>query len=294
MKQNQAPTVNVAVGQASFDPELGLDDPKASEISGEFVGKWNHLVSTTNWEKGKIICQWREALLGSESAPSSYSDEAWSSRVGGVSGQHVGRLRRVFERFGQSYTSYAGLFWSHFLTALDWDDADMWLEGALQSQWSVSQMRQMRWEAQGADPSDQPQDNDFRSQSDDEDFVALNEVGSAADARDVPYDTTQAGPRYDDPDFGDEDSESAGPRASSPDDDELAPWEDRPSEAINLESPFSGLPELPSDFADALEQFKLAIIRHRSDGWTEVPRESIIQTLEALKVFTLQPSSAST
>ena len=28
----------------------------------EYVGRWNRLVSTTNWEKGRIICEWREAL----------------------------------------------------------------------------------------------------------------------------------------------------------------------------------------------------------------------------------------
>ncbi len=27
-----------------------------------FVGRWNQLVSNTNWEKGRIIYQWREAL----------------------------------------------------------------------------------------------------------------------------------------------------------------------------------------------------------------------------------------
>ena len=30
--------------------------------AGAFVGQWNRLVSTTNWEKGRIICQWRDAL----------------------------------------------------------------------------------------------------------------------------------------------------------------------------------------------------------------------------------------
>lgn len=33
------------------------------------------------------------------------------------------------------------------------------------------------------------------------------------------------------------------------------------------DSPFSGLTDLPCDVAEALEQFKLAIIRHRSMDW---------------------------
>ena len=33
--------------------------------------------------------------------------------------------------------------------AVDWDDAEMWLEGAVQSQWSVSAMRRQRVETLG-------------------------------------------------------------------------------------------------------------------------------------------------
>ena len=32
------------------------------QASRPFVGRWNQLVSDTNWEKGRIIQQWREAL----------------------------------------------------------------------------------------------------------------------------------------------------------------------------------------------------------------------------------------
>ena len=38
--------------------------PSAEKLelaSDSFVGRWNTLVSTTNWEKGRIIQQWREA-----------------------------------------------------------------------------------------------------------------------------------------------------------------------------------------------------------------------------------------
>ena len=69
--------------------------------------------------------------------------------MGGVTPQHVGRLRRVFERFGETHDQYAGLYWSHFQAALDWPDAEMYLEGAVQNDWSVAQMRNERWEAMG-------------------------------------------------------------------------------------------------------------------------------------------------
>ena len=78
------------------------------------MGRWNHLVSTTNWEKGRIIHEWRQALIAAETDSSEYADEAWSRRVEHVSGQHAGRLRRVYDRFGATHESYNGLYWSHF------------------------------------------------------------------------------------------------------------------------------------------------------------------------------------
>lgn len=260
------------------DP-AGLEDPKSNELSTEYVGRWSQLVSTTNWEKGRIILEWREALEGSEAPAASYSDEAWSRRVGGVTPQHVGRLRRVYERFGTTYQTYEGVYWSHFLAALDWDDAEMWLEGALQSKWSVSEMRQMRWEASGHIGTPPPVIEHLAT-ADDEDYTPLTEVDDATGKDDGPR-TTAEGPRYDDPDFGDEDQPS-GAIDSSADEDDL-PW-DEPSSTPTV-SPFAQLASLPVDIAEALEQFKLAIIRHRADGWGEVPQADVVKAIDALRAF---------
>lgn len=40
-----------------------VDGPLVEETSIEYLGRWNRLVSTTNWEKGRIISEWRESLL---------------------------------------------------------------------------------------------------------------------------------------------------------------------------------------------------------------------------------------
>ena len=60
----------------------GEDTPLVAEISGEYVARWDRLVSTTNWEKGRIICEWREALIEAEASPGCCTDEAWSRRAG--------------------------------------------------------------------------------------------------------------------------------------------------------------------------------------------------------------------
>ncbi len=249
------------------------------EVSAHFIGRWSQLISTTNWEKGKIISLWRETLREAGAPSSAFSDEAWCRCVGGVTPQHVGRLRRVYDRYQSSYTTFAGLYWSHFLAALDWDDAEMWLEGATQCKWSVSQMRRTRWETMGGDPASEPREADLLSSSDDEDFTPLAESDEATSTKDGPRAVAE-GPRPDGPDFGDEDS---GPIATDKfeDSNDDQAWE----ETEPAESPFASLPSLPVDFAEALEQFKLAIIRHRAGGWSEISESDVVKALDALKAF---------
>lgn len=264
--------------------ESECDDPRSVELSEPFITRWTVLVSTTNWEKGAIISAWRNELEAAGAPVTAYSDEAWSRRVGGVTPQHVGRLRRVQQRFGESFRTYSQLYWTHFMSAMEWDDAEMWLEGASQSGWSVSKMRSMRWEANGGDPNQLPDDSQIISASTDEDFSPLAEPlardKEADGLRDVPQ-----GPRYDEPDFGDEPSELSGrvqDSVATADEDDLSRDEASSDPGI---SPFASLPTLPVDVADALEHFKLAIIRHRSTQWSEFSQENMLQTLDALRSF---------
>ena len=258
--------------------------------SQPFVGQWNRLVSTTNWDKGRIINEWRQALVAQEAAITEYSDEAWGRLVGGVTGQHVGRLRRVYQRFGGTQPTYAGLFWSHFQAALDWNDAEMWLEGAVQQDWSVSQMREKRWEAMGAAATDKPRNEDVIAAEKDEDFEpARNSPPDlAAKFEDVNGDVS-AGPRHEGSDFGDDGSSTGKTTTDSFADRDYTTGKE-PSAPIDLVRPFANLPTLPDDLGDALEQFKLAILHHKTDGWRQVSAADVMYTLEALKVLCTAPS----
>lgn len=249
--------------------------------SQPFVGRWNRLVSTTNWEKGAIILQWRETLVAAGAPVTGYSDEAWCRLVGGVTPQHVGRLRRVQQRFGTSQQTYQGLYWSHFFAALDWDDAEMWLEGAVQNRWSVSQLRNQRWETlgrvgaapQAADevtaetdedvPSPEPQDNTLRGSYDE-----------------LP------GPRHDGPDFGDEDLPS-----HSRIGDEGVESSELSRGSVELIQPFANLPALPEDLAEAFDGLKLALLRHKTEGWQSISCEAALAWLDALKSLATAPTS---
>jgi hypothetical protein len=251
----------------------------ADKLSEDYLGRWNHLVSTTNWEKGQIIFQWRADLEVKSSPTGEFSDEAWSRRVGNVSPQHVGRLRRVFTRFNKVWQDYPGLYWSHFQSAVEWADAELWLEGASQNRWSVSQMRYARWEAMGAPADQKPRDRDIITAELDEDrSLGTDEkqvtTARTATVRDPGGDTETFAP-----DYGE--AQDASPEQVA----QSVSGRDEPPQI----RPFAELPTLPADVSDSFESFKLAILHHKMQGWEEVHRDDVVSTLEALKELALAP-----
>ncbi len=276
-----------------FDVNIGgvaTEDSPSSEqvihaveteaVAAPYVNRWNRLVSQTNWEKGSIIVQWRAELVAAKAHPTQYSDEAWAKSVEGVSAQHVGRLRRVYDRFKDTHTTYQGLYWTHFLAAMDWSDAELWLEGAAQSKWSVSEMRRTRWESTGKLPGDDPTSNPVAAVDSDEDFTPLVEEDSIEVDREAEDRIGTDGPLNEGPDFGEGESDGEVATAEAYED------VDAP-EAADFEgsNPFAELPSLPDDVADAMEQFKLAIVRHRLAQWSEVTPATIQRVLDALGMF---------
>jgi hypothetical protein len=255
--------------------------------SQPFVGRWNRLVSTTNWEKGRIICEWRTSLELEDAAPREYTDEAWSRLVGCVTAQHVGRLRRVYQRFGKTHKKYKGLYWSHFQAAIDWDDAEMYLEGAVQSKWSVSQMRRTRWEAMGAAESQRPRDEDIITAEINEDFEPAEKATPDSDEISAKYGEVTDPRPPEDADSADEEGASSAGRVE----EVAAQVGEKATDAIETVRPFENLAELPEDVLDAFDQMKLAILRHKADGWREITREEMLGALDALKELAMAPSA---
>lgn len=253
--------------------------------STPFVGRWQTLVSTTNWEKGQIILDWRNALIEEDAPVTDYSDEAWATLVGNVTSQHVGRLRRVYERFAEVNTEYEGLYWSHFQAALDWQDAEMWLEGGVQNGWSVSQMRAKRWETVG-DGSPAPEEDRMNPAADEEiDFSASDAAESSAMA-DVSGDSDSVSAKRDDNDSA---GDSEGEMKDGYEPIESGSATPTAAEKRDPVRPFAGLKELPDDLADAFEQFKLAIITHRLTEWSDVTVDDVLASLDSLKELASSP-----
>lgn len=265
--------------QVIMDVQQPAIPPAIQEASQPFVGRWHRLVSQTNWEKGQIICQWRRSLQESGAPASTYSDEAWSRLVGGVSPQHVGRLRRVYERFGQIADQFPGLYWSHFLAALDWPDAEMWLEGAMQNRWTVAQMQAQRTQTLGLASASRT-GLTLDAQIDEESaaswqmppavLVPEQEQIRLAGQESAKSPLTEQLAEDSLPAQEDAEASSSDPKSSQPAEPPAA---------------FADLPPMPDDVAEAFEAFKLAIVRHKLAGWQEISCRQILKILDALKRF---------
>jgi len=258
-----------------------MDSALIDQTSETFLGQWKRLVSTTNWEKGQIIFEWREALRDSGAPGVEYSDEAWARRVGNVTPQHVGRLRRAYERFAATRDEYPGLFWSHFQAALDWDDPELWLEGAVQSGWSISEMRQQRWEANGG-IAEEPVDE----------APTWDEDGESEASGEIPSATIE---KVQSPPGGHSGDASNESNADEYGDDEEGQSPSSYSDASSAVAtppvrPFASLPPLPSDVSDAFEAYKLCILRQKRDNWQEISRDDMLASLDALKQLALAPA----
>ncbi|MDR0328609.1 MAG: DUF2281 domain-containing protein [Planctomycetaceae bacterium] len=273
-----------------FTGENQENSPLIDQLSEPIVGKWNVLVSQTNWEKGAIILSWRTELIAAGLPNTAYSDDAWARRVGNVTPPHVGKLRRVAERFGEKHNDFAGLYWSHFNSALDWDDAELWLEGAVQNGWSVAQMRVQRWEALGDAVEQKPNEEDIYISEIDE-AVYRQSTPDRIEGRNVEIGTADidlpsvAVPNVPTPNPVAEPLKKKG----QPKNSKTMPTEASgcvPSTGELLMS-LKGISEFPADLAEPLELLQVAILNHKLACWKSLPAEQVCRALENLKMLTV-------
>ena len=260
------------------------NSPLIDQLSEPIVGKWNVLVSQTNWEKGRIILHWRNELLVAGLPNTAYSDESWAKRVGNVTSQHVGRLRRVSERFGEVHHNFAGLYWSHFHAALEWDDAELWLEGAVQNNWSVARMQVQRWEAVSASDEHKPREEDVFVAEIDEDVYSQH--SDRIEGRSVEIGAVSALEELATPPVAVSVAEPP-KKKEQPQRDKTKPMESASvvpatGELLIL---LKGISEYPADLADSLKLLKVAILSHKLADWKSISAEQVCRSLETLKML---------
>ena len=152
----------------------------------------------------------------------------------------------------------------------------MWLEGAIQNEWSVSKMRNSRWETMGKRPEDRPLVEQIVITEPDEESQ-LVAAATKDDKLDGEYND---GPRHDGPDFGDE--PKGGSKAGGKDDDDDLVSAVSESTGVKVK-PFEAYDDLPADIQSAANAFKIAIIKHKVDEWSEISLDDLHGLLDALK-----------
>lgn len=286
-------TYNASAVAGRLNPQEVFHSPVADELSHVAVGKWNMLISQTNWEKGRIIVQWRQKLIEAGMPDTAYSDEAWTLRIRDasnnamVSSRHIGRLRRVYERFNEVHDQYPTLYWSHFQAALTWEDAEMWLEGAVQNQWSVMQMRNQRWEALGAPAELKPSESEILTAELDEDVNPRNDSDYRG-VTEIGDDDTRIEP-------ADKAKGKAGQSKGNERDSDEPPFdvdgETLPPTGEILQG-LKSMEELPEDLREAFEQLKIAILNHKAAGFREADPQHILLFLNMMRQIVLSRDTA--
>lgn len=142
-------------------------------------------------------------------------------------------------------------------------------------------MREKRWQAHGSVESQRPTSSQIVTVDTDEDITLPAQGGGRDKSYDDDPSGVATGPRPEDPDFGDE------PLTTFDANKPVAPRaEEDPTDAPKpIVTPFANLPELPPDLADAVESFKLAVLRHKTGGWEKVTAETVNRYLDALAVL---------
>ena len=153
----------------------------------------------------------------------------------------------------------------------------MWLEGVVQNKWSVSGMRKQRWETLGK-VGNEPVDSDIVVSESAEEAQSLA-LSENARSNDRDY---MEGPVHEGPDWGDEERPAGNSSSNTATLDE-EPKSDLEIEAPHEVRPFESFTDLPDDVMEAASDFKVAIIRHKADQWSEISRNDMVALLDALK-----------
>ena len=261
-----------------------LSLPVIEEVSSDFISSWNRLISMTNWEKGKLIHNWRTKLMENKLPRQVYSDESLAKRLGNVSAQHIGRLRRVYDRFHETFEKFTGLYWSHFQAVLDWDDAEDWLVDASENQWSVAAMRLQRWEAIGSPVGQKPNDADIIMSEPDEDVNPYNDSDTVLDGNRKSVEPNRDKDKKKKDNNGNSGGgSSSGSSGGGSNDNDLGNFSS-PAEAF---AQMKQMKDLPEDLREAFEQLKVVILSHKVSGWREVDPQRILTFLNAMKVVVM-------
>lgn len=244
----------------------------AAPTEDELVQRARNAVSQCNWEVGFCAAEWTRRYARGR------TDADFAGMVG-LSPDQVYQRRRVAETFGEVHERFASLKWSHFYTALTWDDAAECLQWADENQATVAEMKAWRRAVRGEDLAAEPSPcDDFAG-----DPAVLMVSGRPTTVRDVP--DAPPGERG----TGSRASTGNGERAQSlagvsrqSNGDDYAPFRSgagSPAPEVREDSPPAGVVEHPSALrvfkraAASLERINQALTPDVLEGYSQLPRD---------------------
>lgn len=165
------------------------ESPDVPETEEQLVQRAQAAVSRCNWEVGLCAMQWTRKYARGR------TDADFAAMVG-LSADQVYQRRRVAEAFGEVHNDYPSLKWSHFYSALNWDDARDCLQWSEENQATVAEMKAWRRAIRGEDLTAEPVPDEFAG-----DPAILHSSGDRAEVRDVGQSNVNGGlpPRNGDP-----------------------------------------------------------------------------------------------
>jgi hypothetical protein len=141
--------------------DLPTNDPSTSDMQQEIpdtedglVSLAQYAVSQCNWTVGNCAAKWTKKYAKGR------TDADFAAMIG-LSPDQVYQRRRVSETFSDVHTEYPALKWSHFYSAINWDDAADCLGFANDNQETVDGMKRWRRIQHGEEPVEEMPPLDF-------------------------------------------------------------------------------------------------------------------------------------
>lgn len=125
----------------------------ANDTEVALIERARQALSGCNWTIGECASQWTQRFARGR------SDADFGGLIG-LSGDQVYQRRRVWETFADVHSEYGKLSWSHFYTALTWDDSAEVLQWANEYDASVNEMKAWRRAQHGENLDEPPEDDD--------------------------------------------------------------------------------------------------------------------------------------
>ena len=126
------------------------------ESEDQLIQRAQNALSQCHWVVGECAAQWTARYARGRT-------DADFGLLINLSPDQVYQRRRVWEKFSERHEQFPDLKWSHFYTALNWEDAEDCLNWAQETGATVNEMKAWRRSIHGEDLLAEPEDEGLNS-----------------------------------------------------------------------------------------------------------------------------------